>query len=160
MTIRSDQRNMIEAFQQYAPVNVTELAESLGLKVWEDDELPVGVSGKICLDSEFGGSSGYSVIVRASDPFVRRRFTVAHEIAHFLLHKDKIGASLTDDGMYRSRNLSTWEEVEANQLAADILMPMPLISRYINSVGADPATLAALFKVSEQAMRIRLKLPQ
>ena len=154
--ITKDQQDIISSFQRSAPVNVTGLAEALGLAVFEDEDLPVGVSGKLCMDTDEGhGVSGYSVVVRASDPFVRKRFTVAHEIAHFLLHRDRIGASLTDDALYRS-NLSTWEEVEANRLAADILMPRDLIAKFVQMYGNDPAVLGSFFKVSEQAMRIRL----
>ncbi len=146
---------IIDRFTHTAPVDVTGLAEALGLAVWEDDELPGGISGKLYKDPENGGTSGYSIAVRASDPFVRRRFTVAHEIAHFVLHRNKVGASLTDDEFYRS-NLSSWEEVEANRLAADILIPRKLLVKHIESSGDDPALLASIFKVSEAAMRIRL----
>jgi Zn-dependent peptidase ImmA (M78 family) len=143
---------IIQRFQNVAPVDVTGLAEALGLNVWEDDDLPEGVSGKLFLDSEHGG---YSIVVRASDAYVRRRFTVAHEIAHFLLHRNFIGNSITDDEWYRS-NLSNAQEAEANRLAADILMPDALIASSIKRYGADPAVLAPLFEVSEAAMRIRL----
>jgi Zn-dependent peptidase ImmA (M78 family) len=58
--------------------------------------------------------------------------------------------------MYRS-GLSTWEEVEANHLAADILMPRALLASYIAQWGVDAAVLAPFFKVSRAAMQIRLK---
>lgn len=160
-SLSSDQRierfkEIAERFYESAPVDVTALAEALGIAVWEDDELPENVSGKIIEDPDNAGSSGYSIVVRASDAYVRRRFTVAHEIAHFVLHKDRIGASLTDDGMYRS-NLSTWEEVQANSLAAEILMPKELILRYVRQYGPEAPLLAKFFKVSESAMQIRLR---
>lgn len=150
-----EHQQLIDRFQQEAPVNVTGLAEALGLAVWEDEDLPIGVSGKIFRDPDGGGASGYSISVRASDALVRRRFTLAHEIAHFLLHKNRIGDSLTDDALYRS-GLSNWEEVEANRLAADILMPRKLIVHYARTWGYDPETLCNFFKVSAEAMRIRL----
>jgi hypothetical protein len=149
---------VIARFQQEAPVDVTGMAEALGLSVYESDaELPEGVSGKLFKDPVSGGSEGFSIIVRASDAYVRRRFTVAHEIAHFVLHRDQIGDSLTDDELYRS-GLSTRQESEANRFAADILMPRNLIVRYIKDFGSDPQVLASIFKVSEAAMRIRLGL--
>jgi Zn-dependent peptidase ImmA (M78 family) len=147
---------IIERFGETAPVDVTALAEALGLAVWEDEEIPLGISGKLYKDPEDGGPSGYSIAVRASDPYVRRRFTVAHEIAHFVLHRDRVGASLTDDEFYRS-NLSSWDEVDANLLAADILIPSKLLVKYVGMRGDDLATLASIFKVSEAAMRIRLE---
>lgn len=146
---------MIQRFQQFVPVDVTGLAEALGLNVWEDDDLPKGVSGKLFKDSEDGGTAGYSIVVRASDAYVRRRFTVAHEIAHFLLHRNLIGNSITDDEWYRS-DLSNAQEAEANRLAADILMPDSLLAANIKRYGADSGVLAPLFEVSEIAMQIRL----
>ncbi len=59
--------------------------------------------------------------------------------------------------MYRS-GLSTREEIAANSLAADILMPRPLLAEHIKNWGRDVSVLAKIFKVSEAAMRIRLGL--
>src|SRR3546814_1249474 len=42
------------------------------------------------------------------------------------LHRNLIGDGVTDDAMYRS-NLSSAVEVQANRMAADILMPWHLI---------------------------------
>jgi hypothetical protein len=149
------QIDVISRFQQSAPVDVTGMANALGLSVWESPDLPAGVSGKLFEDRSKGGSSGYSIVVRSSEPFVRKRFTVAHEIGHFLLHRNRIGSYLVEDEWLRS-NLSTREEVEANQFAAEALMPKHLISRYAGLYGPNPSVLAPIFKVSEAAMRIRL----
>lgn len=117
--------------------------------------LPENISGKIFKDALNGGRSGYSIGVNAAEGFRRKRFTVAHEIAHFILHRDLIGDELRDDAMYRS-GLSTREEVQANQLAADILMPVSLIRKYQAKGMLDAKMLADCFKVSEPAMRVRL----
>src|SRR3546814_4029407 len=60
-------------------------------------------------DAERGGESGFAIYVNGSHPRVRRRFSIAHEIAHFALHRNLIGDGVTDDAMYRS-NLSRSEE--------------------------------------------------
>src|SRR3546814_9375366 len=70
-------------------------------------------------DAERGGESGFAIYVNGSHPRVRRRFSIAHEIAHFALHRNLIGDGVTDDAMYRS-NLSSAVEVQANRMAADI----------------------------------------
>jgi hypothetical protein len=153
--------DLVLRFQSAAPVDVVGLARALGINVWKSASttlLPVGASGLIRRDDKHGGQAGYSIIVRSTDAPVRRRFTIAHEIAHFLLHRDKIGDQLSDDAMYRS-SLSSDDERAANRLAADILMPMGLIQDYMRKHGTDePSTLAAAFRVSEVAMRIRLGL--
>jgi len=85
---------------------------------------------------------------------------VAHEIAHYLLHRDQIGQGITDDALYRS-SLSDSREAEANRLAADILMPRGAIATAVAKIGAVErdelvAKMADEFGVSEIAMRIRL----
>ncbi|MGC9998957.1 MAG: ImmA/IrrE family metallo-endopeptidase [Bryobacteraceae bacterium] len=147
---------IVQRFQQTPPVNVSGLARALGLRVWLSRKLPDGISGVLKRDKKNGGESGYSIIVRKSDSFERQRFTVAHEISHFLLHRDSIGMELADNALYRS-GLSTLKEAEANRLAAEILMPRNLIDWCVPRCGSsDPKALASALKVSEAAMKIRL----
>jgi Zn-dependent peptidase ImmA (M78 family) len=123
------------------------------------NSLPPNVSGKIFRDPLNGGPSGFSIGVNAKEHDLRKRFTIAHEIAHFLLHRAKLeNGDLTDDTMYWS-GLSTEEEAQANNLAAQILMPYELIQRLINSGVKDVESLAERFQVSKAAMTIRLGIP-
>jgi len=73
-------RPILQNFQNSAPVDVIGLAQALGLNVWELP-LPPNISGKIWKDQVNGGRSGYSIGVNATEAFVRKRFTVAHECA-------------------------------------------------------------------------------
>lgn len=149
-------KGLLSRFQSAAPVDISGLARELGLAVIEDHTLQVGISGLIEQDLELSGR--YRIRVRASDPYVRKRFTIAHEIAHFVLHRDRIGTRLIDDALYRS-GLPSRAEAAANNLAAEMLMPRHLIGQYSANYGTgDPAVLASIFKVSEDAMRIRLGL--
>lgn len=141
--------------QAYPPVDVTAIAQELGINVWEMHGLAENVSGKIFRDPLNGGASGYSIGVKASEGYRRKRFTIAHEIAHYILHRSKIGDELVDDAMYRS-GLSTREEAQANQLAADILMPRQLIKLLQSQGLTDAASLANKLEVSEAAMKVRL----
>jgi Zn-dependent peptidase ImmA (M78 family) len=136
------------------PVEVVPLANRLGIRVY-NAPWPNEISGKIQKDNERGGSSGFAIFVNKSHPQTRRRFTVAHEIAHYVLHERKIGDGIFDDAMYRS-GLPHREEVQANELAADILMPKSKLLECIEVLGADVAVLADHFSVSKQAMSIRL----
>ncbi len=150
---------VIAKHQKQAPVNVVGIANDLGLRVWAMHSLPSSISGKLFLDPLNGGSSGFSIAVNASEAYVRQRFTVAHEIAHFILHKDKIeNGELIDDTLYRS-GLSSKEETEANRLAANILMPYPLITSLMHSGIRDPQGLANTLQVSLPAIKIRLGIP-
>lgn len=138
------------------PIHVIPLANRLGIEVYKA-EWPPSVSGKIQRDEELAGESGYAIFVNASHSERRRRFTIAHEIAHFVLHEELIGDGLYDDALYRS-GLSGPEEIDANKLAADILMPRRVIDEFAFASN-DVETLAHQFNVSEQAMAVRLGIP-
>jgi len=57
------------------------------------------------------------------------------------------------------RGLGGHEEAQANKLAADILMPLPLIQKLMNQGITDVDQLASTLQVSGVAMRIRLGIP-
>ena len=109
-------------------------------------------------------SNYYVITVNENHSKVRQRFTIAHEIGHYILHRNKIGDGITDNKLYRSstcgrfRNLNIGgkEETEANQLAANILMPFELIDQLIRQGFKLPEKLAEKLEVSTQAIKIRL----
>jgi hypothetical protein len=154
----AEQKIIIERNQTRWPVPVIRIANQLGLKVYSRSDWPDNISGRIFASEAHGGTSGFAIEVNASHAKVRRRFTIAHEIAHFVLHKRLIGSELYDDGLYRS-GLSNTSETQANRLAARILMPQHLIDEALELYGPDPARLSEEFGVSDAAMRIRLGLP-
>lgn len=146
-----------QKFQSTAPVPVMGIANELGVKVWRS-ALGKDVSGKLFRDTVNGGTSGYSIIVNGFEPYVRQRFTMAHEIGHFVLHLDSVGSEIVDDTFYRSR-LSNKLEAEANKFAADLLMPKALIEKLENEGVNSPEGLAKALSVSQVAMKIRLGIP-
>lgn len=97
----------------------------------------------------------------------RRRFTIAHECAHVLLHEGTKVHYDTDFRVdFRSEESSLGvkvEEMEANFFAACILMPRRFLEAdpLISDLDVEDATstvkeLAARYKVSTHAMSIRL----
>jgi Zn-dependent peptidase ImmA (M78 family) len=139
------------------PIQTVPLAIDLGIRVYKAD-WPNTISGKIQFNEDRGGDSGFAIFVNGDHPRVRRRFTIAHEIAHYILHEPEIGDGLIDDALYRS-GLSSRMESQANQLAADILMPWQYLREAHEFAGDDIPSLAIQFDVSEQAMSIRLGMP-
>lgn len=147
-----------------APVNVERIAELLGLPVVHA-ELGAGVSGLLVSD----GTEAH-ICVQKRDPLVRRRFTIAHEIGHHhLRHQFEPGHHVhVDRGHYisergpRASDGVDPKEVEANQFAACLLMPTRLVREKVAELGGGPlldqhvSRLAKTFRVSEQAMTIRL----
>lgn len=141
---------------QGAPVHMRPLANDLGLNVLYTDQWQDAVSGMIVADSQ--ASSGYTIYVNGNHAKVRRRFTLAHEISHYILHEELIGDGISDDVLYRSR-LTSNIETQANQMAADILMPWDLINQAMDNNINSVSALAEHFMVSKSAMSIRLGVP-
>lgn len=148
------------------PVKVEDIARHLGLRVLSM-ELEEGVSGLLITKPGMD-----SIVVRADDPRRRQRFTVAHEIAHFhLRHQFEAGEHVHVDRGYRishrdqkSSTGTDLKEIEANQFAASLLMPTALIMESVKRLETKAlcdehvTKLADEFKVSEQAMIIRLSV--
>lgn len=139
------------------PIRLLPLAGLLGIRVY-DAAWPDTVSGKIQRDAARGGDSGFAIFVNRSHPKRRKRFTIAHELSHYILHEAIIGDGVFDDALYRS-GLSTAEEVQANRLAADILMPWRHLRAYVDRYGDNVARLSDIFDVSSSAMAIRIGVP-
>lgn len=156
----NDYVDIIRHHQKSWPIEMVPLANDIGLKVYKTKEWSRegGISGAIMKDKELGGNSGYACFINENHPVTRRRFTIAHELAHLILHKDLIGDGITDDALLRS-GLSNKVEAEANRFAADILMPWDLINRAIAEGDETLPALAKAFNVSENAMSIRLGVP-
>lgn len=157
MTQPDEQSDLIKEHVSQVPVPIGTLAKALGLRVLKST-FPPKISGQIAPNAET--PSGFEIKVNRYDSPERQRFTIAHEIAHFLLHQDRIGTGITDNVLYRS-NLSDRLEAEANRLAADLLMPKEQIRAELASRGLTASedaaeVLAEVFRVSLPAMRIRL----
>jgi len=150
------QEKLIKEHQKMAPVKVVSLATDLGLKVYKTSSFDDDTSGMIRRDEEKGGDSGFAIYVNSRHPRTRRRFTIAHEIAHFILHESLIGDGIVEDALLRAGGLSNSIERQANAMAADILMPWHLVSAAQEQGKERIAELAAHFQVSRDAMSIRL----
>jgi hypothetical protein len=141
-------------FLHEAPVDVLGMAQALGLSVDMQAPLSPEISGRITRTS--AEPPAYRIEVNGAHSERRKRFTLAHEIAHYLLHRDLIGDGIEDDALYRS-HLSNENEAEANRLAARILMPPELVLKIYRAGVKSLSGLCGAFEVSEEAMRIRLK---
>jgi Zn-dependent peptidase ImmA (M78 family) len=156
-TMTAKPSDWIRAYQLRPPVDVKEMAKDLGVNIYELANMPSGASGKLFPDRR--SPAGFSIGVNANDSYTRKRFTIAHELAHFLLHRNDIHDGVLDDTLYRSEHLSGAQETEANKFAADILMPYDLLQSMAQRGITKVEDLAHKFGVSAQAMSIRLGIP-
>jgi Zn-dependent peptidase ImmA (M78 family) len=145
------------------PVDIEVVAHRLQLTT-AAEALGEEVSGMLVVEGG-RGAIGYN----ATHAPVRQRFTIAHEIAHYLLHaKKSIRSQLFIDRSVtfrRDENSATGDdrhEVEANQLGAALLMPRDLVQQEIRKHDLDLddedaiSFLAKRFQVSPAAMTNRL----
>jgi hypothetical protein len=98
----------------------------------------------------------------------RRRFTIAHEIGHLVLHVPvfhEVFYDPTSDVLEIEEDPPTSEppelrrrEREANVFARELLMPESLVNEQARATGFNLPALADRFEVSVPAMRLRLRL--
>jgi Zn-dependent peptidase ImmA (M78 family) len=146
---------------EFAPVPVERIATSANAVI-RYEPLKGELSGMV-----HRGGDGHAIIgVNSLHPSRRNRFTIAHEIGHLVLHDDELHV---DDPLpigYRNRKSGMAidpKEIEANQFAAELLMPERLLRSDLAKKGRNaPLTdseieeLADRYEVSVQAMTIRL----
>lgn len=155
------QAQIIKNHQETVPVRVGQLAIDLGLEVVVAS-LGQNVSGLI--QPSDTAPEKFVIKVNRYETPERQRFTIAHELSHFLLHRDHILTGIIDNVMYRS-TLGSKKETEANKMAADILMPMNRIRSEVDRLGIKidergARILADIFKVSVPAMKVRLGIAE
>ena len=145
------------------PVDVEKIAKAAGASISRkavDDQL----SGFLLRRP---GNQPPVIGVNNQQARVRQRFTVAHELAHLLLHAtpsvhvDRTLVNLRDE---HSSDGTSEEEMEANLFAAELLMPQSFLQRHVAQFGpafdvhddSQVERLAKVYGVSTQAMTIRL----
>jgi Zn-dependent peptidase ImmA (M78 family) len=104
--------------------------------------------------------------INANHAVTRQRFSIAHELGHLVLHQSEafhIDERFPMDFRDERASQGTDErEIEANQFAAELLMPEVMLKTAIRklptTVDGDDAVdiLAEQFGVSAKAMAIRL----
>lgn len=169
MTVRFARNEAERLIEQLAPgdppVQVEDLAQRLGLRVLYDD-LGSQVSGVFVTDVD-----RTSIVVHQDAPLSRQRFAIAHAIGHFTL-RHQFGRNRhvhVDRGHFISQRIPAVsegidrEDLEANQFAASLLMPAPLVRHSVAVLVQGGLVLdrhvehlAKEFQVSEQAMTVRL----
>ncbi|MFN0292828.1 ImmA/IrrE family metallo-endopeptidase [Pedobacter helvus] len=139
------------------PINPKVCAEKLNLTV-EAAMLEDDISGIFLAEN-----SEYYIIYNKNEGTLRQRFTIAHELGHFILHKDLgVFVDRKSTALYRNSSSATGEvlkEREANAFAAALLMPRILIEKELDAISESEdiiEILADKFKVSKPAMSFRL----
>lgn len=159
---RKRARQLVQAADiSTAPVPIEKLAHQIGAVI-RMEPFDGRLSGMVHRQAD-----GTAVIgINRKQSVYRRRFTIAHELGHLLLHEDKllhvderfpIGFRTGISGFAIDS-----KEIEANQFAAELLMPESFLLKDIGQVQEDLdieeviERLSQIYDVSREAMAIRL----
>lgn len=133
------------------PVDVISIAKSNDIKVFEAS-LDKKISGAIRYNKS---TSKFEILINKNDARVRQRFTIAHEIGHFFLHKEMLKSDeIHVDILYRMTNE---QEKEVDYFAGALLMNKTLLEKAYKD-GNSITELSELFDVSVSAMTVRLDI--
>ncbi|MBK5927694.1 ImmA/IrrE family metallo-endopeptidase [Rhodobaculum claviforme] len=140
------------------------LAKKLGVKVF-CEPLPDGLSGHLIYDESRGSRSGFVIVVNSNHPVGRQQFTIAHELGHFVLHRNtpqfrhavrssKEGKVIPFPGANRQAlnfegvDLPRGQEREADIFAVAVLLPPGATRRAPEYQMGQPCALARRLRLS------------
>lgn len=149
-----DPMTVIAQHWDSTPVPIDTIIRDIGLPL-SYEAMGDNISGYI---ERQNGS--YRIVVNSNHAKTRQRFTAAHELGHYIYHRELLGEGVGDNRAYRTdgtnrpnANIRPIHERQANSFAANVLMPR---HRLVDVAGESTVALAARFSVSQAAMRIRL----
>lgn len=135
------------------PVDVETFARTVGILEFRDLDVD-GFVGALMTDLE----KTKGIILSATGmSAVRRRFTVAHELGHFLIAAHRGDKRCTSKDLMETRRetLHQKEEAQANRFAAGLLMPKPWFVTQTDELGPPVLEhlriIAATYSVSLEA---------
>lgn len=150
-------------------LELDKLCEKLQLKCYLADFGTDKISGALIRDEN---GETYSVYVNRKHSKNRQRFTIAHECGHYISYlndsysaeplkrtgkfEDRVVTRKGSPAVFRAEGVTSDAETEANQIAAELLMPMKEVEELIDD-DVSIERMAEYFGVSESAMSIRLK---
>ena len=154
-------KEMLERFPNGEPPFQVDVKAALEHFIGKENiyytELPLAVGGFLIFIDD-----APNVVINKLHGKNRRRWSEAHELAEYLLHRDKLHSSL----YFHLRDSDAKKEHKVNKLAGEMLMPAPIIVRAVSEfkkLGISEAREAFLedlckrFGVSKEALLIRLK---
>ena len=146
------------------PVDINSIIEILGIPIEKKPDFrKAKVTGSISMKD---GNPKIWINPMLNQSKERERFTLAHELGHFMLHiaptfKDDC---IEDDTIELNRD-GNWDvkEMEANKFAAEFLMPKEKVETEFDIIDSSLSKemkiekLAEIFQVSRQAIQFRLQ---
>lgn len=136
----------------HAPIDIKKIANLLGFEIVPFD-FPDTISAVIRINGV-----AKAIGVNKNHPETRQRFSIAHELGHYLsghenfTHEKKIVV----DPERKYLDPQFRDEQEADDFAAELLMPESMLKKDALEKDIEISDLAKKYDVSEQAMLIQL----
>lgn len=134
-------------------VPIEEIASSVGIVEIKDREMD-GFEGALVADPN---KTRGAIAVKLGTQRRRRRYTIGHELGHFLIPSHGAQMQCTSANMRERRwdNAIRKREYEANRFSAGLLMPKPAFTKDVDALGTADVThvkeLSDLYDVSLEA---------
>lgn len=173
MGIKGRRLNVTNLAEQFSEpqlvVNVDAIIEQSKEKGFLDADLNIDIKqvaklNEIEISYETMESSQSGYLKNINDKWVigvniqhnpkRQRFTIAHELGHYFMHREK-NLDFEDATFFRIDN-STSIEYAANEFAARLLMPEDRVRKAIDGGLKSLEKLADMFLVSTAAIKFRV----
>lgn len=87
----------------------------------------------------------------------RQRFSMAHEYAHYLLHRGKIDSMPEGERILHRNGDRSSIEYQANTFAAELIMPEVLVHRAFSVSHGNLTKMASELGVSKESLKYRLR---
>lgn len=144
-----------KAFSYTADYNIARVVEELGGRIilndfW-DNETRAG-------SLEVSGLRNFDIFIPSHTSDEHDRFTIAHELGHYILHYLPNADPRHDSKFRIGRYGDSVIEREANLFASAFLMPEKQFKESYGRSGGDLSTVANEFRVSELAAQVRAKM--
>lgn len=135
--------------------NLVELVKQLGIEVYET---------KFVKDETIDGFLEYptkpteqpKIYLNKNRPSSRKKFTLAHELGHYILHHNTKRKYRLEQLDYSKSDSNTKEETEANYFAASLLVPEKKLRSILKLSKGDITVAAEYFGVSKPVIENRI----
>jgi len=114
------------SFSKGKNIDIISMATTLGINVYSE---PMSNDKSAFLRKE---DDTFTITVNENHKMERQRFSVAHEIAHFILHNDLIENNTCVGRESNAISLDLEKEEEADNFAAEMLMPQKYVEEYLS----------------------------
>jgi Zn-dependent peptidase ImmA (M78 family) len=152
---------ILAEFGPKIPIDVDAIIKAHGIEIFADNEMEGSVSGILMIKGKNVG-----IMLNLFQPVVRQRFTLAHELGHYILHRDTQRVFIDEAPLFYRANRSGGDvdarEIEANVFAAELMMPEKAVRadfKAMNFRTPEDAIwrLATRYNISRAAMSYRLR---